>query len=98
MDTLFSTFAQRRALPDLAADELTERGFTVLPGPIAQADLARLQAAYDAACASAAPADVGVGRASTRVNDFVNRGPAFDAVYAWPPALDACYRVIQRPF
>jgi phytanoyl-CoA dioxygenase PhyH len=98
MDRLLSMFARRRALPAVAAEELAACGFTVLPGPIAQADIPRLQAAYDAACASADAADVGVGRASTRVNDFVNRGAVFDAVYTWPPALEASWRVIRRPF
>jgi ectoine hydroxylase-related dioxygenase (phytanoyl-CoA dioxygenase family) len=27
-----------------------------------------------------------------------NRGPAFDSLYLFPPLLQACYRVIGRPF
>ena len=38
------------------------------------------------------------GRSSTRVTDFVNRGPAFDDVYVFPPLLDAAARVIGAPF
>jgi hypothetical protein len=98
MDRFVSRFAEGRALLPNAAKALDEYGFTVLPGPLSNTELIQLQAAYDAACAAAAPEDVGVGRASTRVNDFVNRGPAFDAVYSWPPALDAAYRVIHAPF
>jgi hypothetical protein len=86
------------ALSAKAADALTDHGFVVLPGPFSADELLRLQAAYDSACASAAPTDVGPGRASTRVTDFVNRGAAFDSVYTWPPALDAAKRVINGRF
>src|SRR4051812_42147185 len=98
MDEWFATVRNQRSLPTLAGDELMERGFVVLPGPIPLDAMPKLRDAYDAAVASAADADVGRGRASTRVNDFVNRGPEFDAVYTWPPALEAGCRVIQRPF
>jgi hypothetical protein len=86
------------ALPTDAADALAIHGFVVLPGPFSAEEVPRLQAAYDCACARAAPADVGIGRTSTRVTDFVNRGVAFDAVYTWPPALDAARRVINGQF
>ena len=42
--------------------------------------------------------DVRIGSTSTRVSDFVNRGPEFDDVYVFPPLLEACCRVIGRPF
>lgn len=77
-----------------AAAALASQGFVVLPGPFSADEIVGLQSAYDAACASAAPADVGFGRTSTRVTDFVNRGAAFDAAYTWPPMLDAANRVI----
>jgi ectoine hydroxylase-related dioxygenase (phytanoyl-CoA dioxygenase family) len=32
------------------------------------------------------------------VNDFVNRGAAFDDLYVFPPLLEACCRVIGQPF
>src|SRR3954468_3646321 len=98
MDEWVATLGARAALPIDAADELAERGFVVLPGPIPAEEMPRLQSAYDSAAESAAAEDVGLGRASTRVTDFVNRGAAFDDVYTWPPALDACRRVIGRPF
>jgi hypothetical protein len=85
-------------LPADAADSLATRGFVVLPSPLSPEEVARLQAAYDAACAQAVPEDVRVGRASTRVTDFVNRGPAFDWIYSWPPALDAAGRVVGGRF
>ncbi|MFL5537457.1 MAG: phytanoyl-CoA dioxygenase family protein [Longimicrobiaceae bacterium] len=98
MDDPFAALAARPALaPELAA-ALDERGFVVIPGAVADDAMPRLQAAYDDAVARADGGDVGVGRTTTRVNDFVNRGPAFDDVYTWPPVLDACRRVIGRPF
>ena len=77
------------------AAALTTYGFVVLPGPFSANELPRLQVAYDSACARAAPEDVRVGRTSTRVTDFVNRGVAFEALYTWLPALDAARRVIN---
>jgi ectoine hydroxylase-related dioxygenase (phytanoyl-CoA dioxygenase family) len=81
-----------------SADELSAHGFVVLPSPFSTSELARLQTAYDGACAHASPEDVHIGRASTRVNDFVNRGPEFDSIYTWPPVLNAARRVVQGPF
>ena len=98
MDDWLTALVTEHSLPADAADELAERGFVVLPGPLPMEAIPHLQAAYDSAFASAAAADVSLGRASTRVTDFVNRGAAFDAIYTWPPALDACCRIIGRPF
>jgi ectoine hydroxylase-related dioxygenase (phytanoyl-CoA dioxygenase family) len=90
--------AMTHALPAHAAEALREEGYTVLPGPVAPEEIAELQSSYDAACAQAAPEDVGLGRASTRVTDFVNRGPEFDCIYTWLLALYAARQVIQGPF
>jgi hypothetical protein len=57
-----------------------------------------LARAYDAAVASATGDDVKVGSTTTRVTDFVNRGPDFESLYVFPPLLEACCRVIGRPF
>jgi ectoine hydroxylase-related dioxygenase (phytanoyl-CoA dioxygenase family) len=81
-----------------ALDALATNGFVVLPGPFGTGELVGLQAAYDAACAQAVPEDVGLGRSSTRVTDFVNRGEAFDAVYTWVPVLAAAHDVVNGPF
>ena len=78
-----------------ATSELHERGFVVIPGPT-RPDL--LANAYTAAVASAASDDIRVGSTSTKVSDFVNRGAAFDDLYVFPPLLEACCRVIGRPF
>jgi ectoine hydroxylase-related dioxygenase (phytanoyl-CoA dioxygenase family) len=46
---------------------------------------------------AAEPADVSV-RSSTRINDFVNRGPEFDGIYIFGPLLAACSLIIGKPF
>lgn len=100
MDAWFNALVDTRALTLEAARVLNEDGFVVIPGPIEPEALASLAAAYDAAVESAAPADKSDGRTgrTTRVHDFVNRGPAFDRLYVYPPLLEACHRVIGRPF
>lgn len=94
----FETLAARRELSADAASELHHRGFIVLPGPVPPERLASFTDAYTAAMALASGPDVRVGSTSTRVSDFVNRGAAFDPLYIFPPLLDACCRVIGRPF
>jgi len=78
-----------------ATSELHERGFVVIPGPT-RPDL--LANAYTAAVASATSDDIRIGSTSTKVNDFVNRGAEFDSLYVFAPLLEACCRVIGRPF
>ena len=81
-----------------AASELQERGFVVLPGPVPSERMELLADAYTAAVASATGDDIRIGSTSTRVSDFVNRGAEFDDLYVFPPLLEACCRVIGRPF
>jgi ectoine hydroxylase-related dioxygenase (phytanoyl-CoA dioxygenase family) len=85
-------------LSEDAASELRDRGFVVLSGAISSERIARLANAYNVAVASARADDVHVGGTSTRVDDFVNRGPEFDELYVFSPLLEACSRVIGRPF
>jgi hypothetical protein len=94
----FETLAARSVLSAEAASELHHRGFIVLPGPVPPERMELLTDAYTAAMSSASGPDVRVGSTSTRVSDFVNRGTDFDALYIFPPLLDACCRVIGRPF
>jgi len=94
----FETLAARTELSADAASELHHRGFIVLPGPVPPERMKSFTGAYTAAMASASGPDVRVGSTSTRVSDFVNRGTDFDALYIFPPLLDACCRVIGRPF
>lgn len=81
-----------------ALEALATQGFVVLPSFFSKPELTHLQKAYDAACAGAAPPDFRVGRASTRVSDFVNRGAEFDTVYTCPPAIEAARSSIKGPF
>jgi ectoine hydroxylase-related dioxygenase (phytanoyl-CoA dioxygenase family) len=80
------------------ASVLGERGFVVLERAISPIPLARLVKSYDAAFATAAPDDIRTGSTTTRVTDFVNRGPDFDAVYILPPLLEACRQTIGEHF
>ena len=98
MDDWFSVMAAGCELPASAVRELDDVGFVVVPGPVAPHQLSRLAAVYDAAVSAADPADVGGGRTSTRVWDFVNRAPDFDGLYIYTPILEACCRVIGAPF
>jgi hypothetical protein len=97
MSDWFDRLSASSELPVDAAYELHHRVFVVLPGPVPRECIKRLGDAYDAAVSSARE-DVKIGSTSTRVNDFVNRGKEFDALYVFPPLLDACCRVIGRPF
>jgi ectoine hydroxylase-related dioxygenase (phytanoyl-CoA dioxygenase family) len=98
MHDWFSVIGAGHELSAGAAQNLRDIGFVVIPGPVAADGLARLAAAYDRAVASADSADVSVGSSTTRVHDFVNRGPEFDALYVHRPVLEACCSVIGRPF
>jgi Phytanoyl-CoA dioxygenase (PhyH) len=97
MPDWFSRCATGGALPTRAASELDERGFVVLPGPVPSERMAALADAYDAAFAEAVD-DIRVGSTSTKVVDFVNRGTDWDDIYVFAPLLEACCRVIGRPF
>src|SRR5262245_51715288 len=94
---MYESICHDSHLPQDAIQQLRTNGFIVLPGPNVSGGVAQLQAAYDAAVAAAEVADVRVA-SSTRVTDFVNRSPEFDAVYVYPPLMAACCLVIGRPF
>ena len=87
-------------LPPDAARQLHETGFIVMPGPAIQGGCEQLSDAYDRAVAVADPSDVHTGKtmSSTRINDFVNRGPEFDGIYIYPPLLAACCQIVGGPF
>jgi hypothetical protein len=97
MNDWFEAISASSALPAVAAQELQQRGFTVVPDAVPHARLVRLSRAYDAAMSSAG-SDAKIGSTTTRLGDFVNRGEETDALYVFPPLLDACFRVIGRPF
>ncbi len=95
---MFSAIATVTALRPTDAGALHEDGFVVLPGPLSAAEMDRVSDAYDAIVASASADDVHAGNTTTRVNDFVNRGDEFDALYVFAPLVEACCRVIGRDF
>jgi hypothetical protein len=97
MDEWYSIIAAESELPTDAARQLGEVGFVVMPGPEIPGGWARLSQAYDHAVLTADPRDVSI-RSSTRVHDFVNRGPEFDGLYVFRPLLGACCQIIGRPF
>lgn len=97
MDDWYRLIATQSELPADAARQLCDDGFVVLPGPVIPGGWARLSEAYDRAVSTADPEDVSI-RSSTRVSDFVNRGPEFDGIYVYPPVLAACCQIIGRPF
>jgi hypothetical protein len=97
MDDWYSIIAAESRLPPDAARQLGEIGFVVMPGPEIPGGWARLSRAYDRAVLTADPRDVSI-RSSSRVHDFVNRGPEFDGLYVYRPVLGACCQIIGRPF
>jgi ectoine hydroxylase-related dioxygenase (phytanoyl-CoA dioxygenase family) len=99
MDKWFNQIATDRR-SDLSADrvrELSDAGYIVIESAFARDKCEPLAEAYDAAVSAAHPDDVSV-RSSTRVHDFVNRGPHFDELYIYRPLLAACCHIIGRPF
>lgn len=98
MNDWFEEIWAGRELPERALQELLDSGFVVIPGPVAGGRLEQFARAYDLAVARAEPADVSHGSTTTRVHGLVNRGPEFDELYLYRPVLEACRRVVGRPF
>ncbi len=96
MDEWFKTIAAESGLPEDVARQLRDVGYVVIEGPV-HTKCPQLAEAYDAAVLAAHPDDVRIS-SSTRISDFVNRGPLFDELYIYKPLLAACCRVIGRPF
>jgi hypothetical protein len=96
-DTMYRVIAAQSRLPADVAAQLRDAGFVVIPGPATPGGIERLSEAYDHAIATADAADVR-GASSTRVTDFVNRGPEFEGIYMFPPLLAACCLIIGQPF
>lgn len=98
MEDWFSLIKNGRQLSTDSLKDLQEVGFIVLPGVVEIGDLPQLAAAYDSVVESASSDDKKIGSLTTRVNDFVNRGHDFDALYIHQPLLDICTCVINQPF
>jgi hypothetical protein len=77
---------------------LQESCFVVLAGPYAVERPGVVADAYDAEVGSAVGDDIRVESTSTRVVDFVNRGPLFDPLYVYPPLLGVAARIVGRSF
>jgi hypothetical protein len=97
MDEYFSTIAAESKLPENIARQLADSGYVVIEGPVAHNKCEQLAKAYDAAVLAAHPDDVRIS-SSTRISDFVNRGPDFDELYIYAPLLAACCQIIALPF
>ena len=97
MNDWFGAISASCALPTDSAEELQHRGFTVIPDAVPPVHVERLRHAYDAAMTSASDADLRIGSTTIRLGDVVNRGEEIDALYTFPPLLDACCRIIGRP-
>ena len=98
MDDWFNEIATGCELSAEVERELLTSGFVVIPGPVKAPRLEQFADAYDAAVAGASVSDMRIGSTTTRVHDFVNRGAEFDELYIYRPVLEACSRVIRRPF
>jgi phytanoyl-CoA dioxygenase PhyH len=98
MSDWFRDIAAASELSPEAALQLDEHGFVVIPNAVPAEQLERLVYAYDQSVATAAANDTRVGSTSIRVDDFVNRGAEFDAIYVFPPLLAACCRSFDQPF
>ena len=100
MDAWFRLLVDAGALALDAASGLDENGFVVIRGHVESDGIAQLAQRYDVDVAAADPEDRSGGQTgvTTRVHDFVNRSPVFDPLYVHAPILEACCRVISRPF
>jgi hypothetical protein len=86
-----------QTLPVTSVQQLIESGFVVIPG-VSSPRFPELSSAYDEVMNSGGSPDFKIGSPTIRMYDFVNRGPAFDDIYIYPPLLEACRRVIGEPF
>jgi hypothetical protein len=97
-DPYFDEIASWATFPAASARELLEEGFVVIPGPFLAKQMHNLAAAYDTIMQSDTGPDFKITSTTTRLNEVVNRGPAFDEVYLHFPVLVACRCVIGAPF
>jgi ectoine hydroxylase-related dioxygenase (phytanoyl-CoA dioxygenase family) len=97
-DPYFQSISEGHRLSAEQQQQLLKAGFVVLPDMVPKAAIAALQEAYDATMASGKGNDYKVGSSTTRLNDFVNRSAAFDALYLYAPLLSASSLVIGAPF
>jgi Phytanoyl-CoA dioxygenase (PhyH) len=70
----------------------------VIPGPFSPRLISNLAETYDTMMQSDTGSDFKIASTTTRLNDIINRGPAFDDLYLHFPLLEACRHVIGAPF
>lgn len=97
MKNWFSYIQANCELPAHIAEQLQTNGFVVIPDLVKRNDLAQFERAYDSVVSSAS-SDNRIGSATTRINDFVNRGSEFDSLYIYQPLLAASCFIINQPF
>jgi Phytanoyl-CoA dioxygenase (PhyH) len=98
VDSYFNDIVLHQTLSVTSVQQLIESGFVVIPGPVSSSRFPELSLVYDEVMNSGTSPDFKVGSTTTRMYDLVNRGPAFDDVYTFPPLLEACRHVIGEPF
>ncbi len=80
------------------AGDLDRNGFAVIADVLSSGRAASLERDFDTAVSEAAGTDIHSGRTTTRVNDFVNRGTAFEELYIHPMLLAAAARIVGQEF
>jgi hypothetical protein len=98
MGKYLSSLAHGDDLGAVIRQRLHRVGYAVLDGPLTPVALRALSEAYDREVLQSHADDLKEGSSTTRVRDFVNRGPEFDLLYVYPPLLAACCFVIGQPF
>ena len=72
--------------------------FTIVPDAFTGHRLTQLTESYDAAVRNASPENTRIGSTTIRVHGLVHISPDFDDIPTCEPILEACRRVIGRPF
>jgi hypothetical protein len=96
-DARISKLPATDPVPAAVLADLERDGFVILREHIDRARARQLVAEYDLAVERADPADVS-RKSSTRVWDFVHRGPAFDPLWLDPVLLELVARQLPCPF
>ncbi len=98
MDDWFRRLSDQYRLEPSLARALDDDGFAVVRGAWSADRVVQWRAAYQRVMDEATGPDKSVGDTTTRVHDFVNRGPGFDEIYLCEAVLAACCRTIGQPF
>jgi len=98
VDSHYEQIRLDRILSQQALERLDDCGFLIIPGPVSGQEFSGLADAYDKAMAEASGPDFKVSSATTRMSDLVSFHSAFEAVFLFPPLLQACSHIIGEPF